>query len=139
MRTGEFMLVTTLKDGSYRTGLLIGEANARRYFPRSLSSIELQLDDLHIQCALEPDFWRGRPEIHDPRLSGWLEFKAGRAPSGHGPMQLAMVRSGADKFVVRTSAAQSSQAYGAEVMLPVHRESRFSIESERDLETRSVA
>lgn len=133
------MLVTTLKDGSHRTGLLVGEANARRYFSKRSASIELQLDDLHIQCKLEPDFWKGRPEIHDPRLSGWLEFKAGRRESGREPMQLAMVRCGADTFVVRPQAAKAYQAFGAEVMLPVQRESRFSMESEMEVEARSVA
>ena len=65
------MLVKTYRDGLARTGLHIGEANARLYFSRRATSIELRLDDLHIQCALGPDFWRGRPEIHDARLEAF--------------------------------------------------------------------
>jgi hypothetical protein len=98
------MLVTTYKDGRARTGLLIGEANVRRYFRKPTGSIELRLDDLNIRCTLDPDFWNGRPQIHDPRLSVWLEYKAGRRPGGRQPMHVSLVPSGADTFVVRPAA-----------------------------------
>jgi hypothetical protein len=131
------MLVTAYKDSSQRTRLLIGKANARRYFRKRSSSIELQLDDLHIQCTLDPDFWEGRPEIHDPRLSGWLEFKVARRGSGRELMQLALLPSGADKFVLRPQAAY--QAFGAEIALPVKRESCLSADGRAELQARSVA
>jgi len=44
----------------------VGASNVRRYFPRNISSIELQLDHLQIQCGLKPNFWRGEPEIVRP-------------------------------------------------------------------------
>lgn len=131
------MLVTAYKDSSQRTGLVIGKANARRYFRKRSCSIELQLDDLQIQCTLDPDFWESRPEIHDPRLSGWLEFKVARRGSGHEPMQLALVPSGADKFVLQPQSAY--QAFGADIALPVKRESCLSVDRGRGLEARSVA
>src|SRR5579863_6649763 len=107
------MLVTTYKDGTAGTGLMIGAANVRRYFPKSTSAVELRLDDLQIQCTLEPDFWQGRPQIHDPRLSVWLEFKVGRGRGGRPPTQLSMVPSGADTFVVRPQVKVRDQSFGA--------------------------
>jgi hypothetical protein len=130
------MLVTTYRDGRARTGLMVGEANARRYFRKRSSLIELRLDDLHIQCTLEPDFWQGHPEIHDPRLSVWLEFKAGRGLTGRQPMQMSMVPSGANTYVVRPE-ARRAEALAAEItMLPSPDTDIFDIP---ELETRSVA
>jgi hypothetical protein len=112
------MLVRIYKDGSDRTGLHIGEANARRYFSRRKPSIELRLDDLHIRCTLSPDFWHGRPEIHDSRLSGWLEFKIGRRAAGREPMLLSMVPSGSGSFEVRPHSAKHPESFGADIARP---------------------
>ena len=131
------MLVTTYRDGSAGIGLLIGEANARRYFHKRASSIELQLDGLQIQCALEPDFWQGRPQIYDSRLSLWLQFKAGRESDGRKPMVLALVPTGGDTFVLRPEAAPAYQAFGAEIaFLPKPEADVFE---SSDLESLSVA
>jgi hypothetical protein len=134
------MLVTTYKDGRTGTGLMIGEANARRYFPKRRSSIELRLDDLQIQCTLEPDFWHGRPEIRDPRLSVWLEFKAGRERTTRQPMQMSLVPSGVSTYVVRPE-AKHDEVFGAEIMTPAKMlaESILAIDDESLLEVRSVA
>lgn len=131
------MLVTTYRDGSARTGLLIGEANARRYFRKRARSVELQLDGLQIRCTLEPDFWHGHPRIHDPRLSLWLEFKAARGRDGRQPMVLALVPTDADTFVLRPEAASTYQAFGAEIAMLPEPEAFDSLELE--LESRSVA
>lgn len=113
------MLVRTYKDGPDRTGLHIGEANARRYFSRRKPSIELRLDDLHIQCTLPPEFWQGHPEIHDPRLSVWLEFKIGRrAVTSREPIFLTLVPQGSDSFVVRPFSSKKPESFGAEVNQP---------------------
>ena len=69
------MVVTSVCLRHHVTGLHVGTGNVRRYFPREVTEIELELDDLRIQCGLAPDFWKGRPEIHDPRLCLWLESK----------------------------------------------------------------
>src|SRR5437763_2312942 len=111
------MQVKSYREGRERIGLHIGEANAHRYFRKGVSSIELRLDDLHIQCTLPPDFWQGHPEIHDPRLSEWLEFKAARLP-GREPVLLSMVLSGAGTFVVRPESDKQAESFGADVTSP---------------------
>ena len=112
------MLVKTYKDGLSRTGLHIGQANAMRYFSRRKPSIELRLDDLHIQCTLSPDFWQGRPEIHDPRLSEWLEFKVARRSAAREPILLTLVPSGDGTFVLRPHQESRYDAFGGDVTLP---------------------
>lgn len=72
------MVVRTQEKHSGRpgsVGLHIGAANVQQYFPRNLSMVELELDHLQIVCPLEPSFWHDTPEIHDHRLSSWLESK----------------------------------------------------------------
>jgi hypothetical protein len=69
------MVVKTHSKGHGITGLHVGTQNVRRYFPKGTQNIELQLGHLRIQCGLQPDFWNGQPEIHDPRLCAWLESK----------------------------------------------------------------
>ena len=134
------MLVKTYRDGLARTGLHIGEANARLYFSRRATSIELRLDDLHIQCALGPDFWRGRPEIHDARLSVWLNFKLGRRTDGRGPLVLSLIPTESGAFILRPETDARLEAFGAEVTKPRHADSRpVPPASEADLEQLSVA
>ncbi len=69
------MVVKTKYEGHKVTGLRVGSHNARLYFPRHVTAIELQLDHLRIECGLSPEFWAGLPEIHDSRLCLWLESK----------------------------------------------------------------
>jgi hypothetical protein len=80
------------------TGLFIGADNVRRYFPRQLSCIELQLDHLCIECGLPALFWNGKPEIQDPRLCLWLESKQSQRKERRAPMPLAMTPSGDHSF-----------------------------------------
>jgi len=108
------MIVKTHREGRDRTGLLVGIANARRYFRKDVQSIDLRLDDLQIQCVLSPDFWDEHPEIHDPRLSEWLEFKVGPARRGREPM-LSMVPSGVNAFVITSKPKQRNEAFGDEI------------------------
>jgi len=109
------MLVKTQRDGHDHTGLNIGAVNAQRYFRKDAQAIDLMLDHLQIQCRLSPDFWQGRPEIHDSRLSEWLEFKAGRGNSARAQMELIMVRSGIDTFVLKTKPETKRTAFGEEI------------------------
>lgn len=69
------MLVQIEHKGRSVAGLLIGTRNAKRYFPQSKSTVDLELDHLRIQCGLQPSFWNDRPQLSDPRLSAWLETK----------------------------------------------------------------
>jgi hypothetical protein len=94
------MRVTSQCDGSRVTGLYIGLDNVRRYFPKRISTIELQLDHLRIECGLTPLFWGGKPEIHDPRLCLWLESKQSHRKVRSTPMPLAMTPSGDHSFTL---------------------------------------
>ena len=67
------MVVKTNSKAFGVTGLHVGATNARRYFPKNSPVVELLLDHLQIQCWLRADFWKGQPEIFDPRLCAWLE------------------------------------------------------------------
>jgi hypothetical protein len=138
------MLVKTSQDGRDHIGLHVGTSNARRYFRKQAQTIDLRLGDLEIQCRLSPDFWQGRPEIYDPRLSEWLEFKVGRGRPGQDPMLLTMAPSGSGAFVVtpriRTRTRNRTEAFDAETSPPrrVKSESYFRVSSAPILES-SVA
>jgi len=109
------MLVKTYKDARQFTGLHIGEANVRRYFNKRTPSIELRLDDLRIQCTLSDDFWQGRPDIHDVRLSEWLDFKSGRRRPGRETVYFSLIPSGPGAFVLRPPTEVGYNAFGADV------------------------
>ena len=79
-------------------GLHIGNSNARRYFPRELAVIELQLDHLQIQCDLDETFWDGEAVIFDPRLCAWLESKTFHEDPRRIPVPLSMIPSGPSSF-----------------------------------------
>ena len=92
------MVVRTQSRGLTVTGLHVGINNVRRYFSKRISVIELHLDHLLIQCGLSPAFWRGRPEIRDPRLCAWLEAKNFRGNSNRTPLPMAMIPTGENSF-----------------------------------------
>lgn len=83
------------------TGLYIGARNVRRNFPKHTAAIELQLGHLHIRCELTPGFWRGQPELHDPRLCAWLKFKLYHERSCRSPLPLALIPSGRNAYKLR--------------------------------------
>jgi hypothetical protein len=97
-------------------GLHIGTVNVEQYFPRGSELVELELDHLVIVCSLEPSFWDGRPEIHDLRLSSWLELKrtSGKLPAQPAPM--AMIPSGDRSF--RLQLIPRADASAASVSVP---------------------
>jgi hypothetical protein len=92
------MVVKAQSKGQGVSGIHVGSDNVRRYFPKDVSTIELQLDHLQIQCGLAPDFWQGQPEIHDPRLCAWLETKHMHASRNRTPVPLAMIPAGKNAF-----------------------------------------
>jgi len=102
------MVVKTQLKGGEITGLHVGARNVRRYFPKTTQVIELQLDHLAIQCGLSPEFWRGQPEIHDPRLCEWLDFKIVHRPGGRKELRLAMMPAGDNTFRLRSSGVQAN-------------------------------
>jgi len=114
------MLVKPQCIGHRITGIFIGASNVRRYFPRHLVSIELEIDHLRIRCGLHPDFWQDDPEIRDPRLSDWLELKQFRTVGKKNSVTLSMIPSGEDSFVLETTipAVEHKRAHRVEV--PAH-------------------
>lgn len=109
------MVVKTQFKGGEVTGLHVGARNVRRFFPKTVHVIELQLDHLQIQCGLSPEFWRGRPEIHDPRLCEWLDFKVCYGGNGE-PKQvrLAMTPAGENTFRLRPTPVKRDAMGGME-------------------------
>ena len=93
------MVVRSKCNGHRITGLYVGVNNVRRYFPKNIETIDLELDHLRIQCGLTPHFWKGEPEIHDQRLSAWLELKQFQGKL-HGSSMLAMIPSGNNSFIL---------------------------------------
>jgi hypothetical protein len=94
------MVVTSQCNGHRVVGLYVGASNVRRYFPREVSAIELQLDHLRIECDLTSNFWNGRPEIRDPRLCLWLESKHAQRKESGTPLSLAMTPLGERSFTL---------------------------------------
>lgn len=93
------MVVTSHFIGHRVTGLYVGATNVRRFFPKRMTQIELQLDHLRIECGLNPNFWQDHPEIDDPRLCIWLESKRYNG-NGNVPVRLSLVPSGTNSFVL---------------------------------------
>lgn len=108
------MVVKTQFKGSEVTGIYVGVRNVRRYFPKATRVIELQLDHLQIQCGLSPEFWNGEPQIHDPRLCEWLDFKVGRNMGKRKEVRLAMTPAGTNSFRLRSSRVKGDGMAGIE-------------------------
>jgi len=100
------MVVKAQSKGQGLSGIHVGSDNVRRYFPKNVSTIELQLDHLRIQCGLAPDFWQGEPEIYDPRLCAWLETKHMHASRNRTPVPLDLVPAGNNAFRLEPVSAQ---------------------------------
>jgi hypothetical protein len=92
------MRVTAESKGRGTFELHVGEENARRHFPETVSAIELQLDHLRIECALTPEFWRGQANIFDPRINAWLANKRTQPSLSRTSIALAMIRAGENAF-----------------------------------------
>lgn len=95
------------------TGLDVGVTNVRRYFPRNIAMIELQLDHLQIQCDLSPDFWQDLPEIKDPRLCAWLESKHFQAHLERTSIPMSMIPSGKNSFRLQPISLYAQQRFQA--------------------------
>lgn len=92
------MVVKTQRRGSGVIVLHVGTVNVRRYFPKNISSIDLLLGHLQIQCNLKPDFWQNEPEIFDPRLCSWLLSKRIHFKPDQASVPLAMIPEGENSF-----------------------------------------
>ncbi len=103
------MVVKTHRMGRKVTGVEVGALNVRRYFPPDMAEVELLLDHLQIQCGLDPGFWKGEPEIHDPRLCAWLEAVNFNERLSDPPVPLALIPSGKNCFRLQPLARRSQQ------------------------------
>ena len=101
------MVVKAQSKGRGLSGLHVGTDNVRRYFPKDVSTIELQLDHLRIQCGLAPDFWQGHPEIYDPRLCAWLETKHMHGSRNRTAVPLALIPAGENAFRLQPVSADT--------------------------------
>jgi hypothetical protein len=113
------MVVRTLNSGRAVTGLYVGPRNVRRYFPKNAKSVELQMGHLRIHCELQPDFWQGRPEICDARLSGWLESRIFHHRLGRAPAPIAMIPVGKNAFRLHPFPLPSAAGNGLVRMGPL--------------------
>jgi hypothetical protein len=95
------MLVETYSRTRHKTGLHVGIENVQRFFPGSISEIDLRLGHLQILCTLHPDFRQGKPEIFDERLSSWLKSKHLHGKPNGTPIRLAMVPIGTGTNIFR--------------------------------------
>ena len=88
------MIVTMQSNGHSITKIRMGMSDARRFFPPGLASVDLELDDLRIQCDLRTRKSPNRAEISDPRLTAWLNEKFYWRKLPHTPVSLELVQSG---------------------------------------------
>lgn len=95
------MVVRTQQHGVEVTGLRVGAANVRRYFPKTVSRVKLRMGDLEIDCKLSPEFWHGKPEIHDPRLCDWLQYRQTHERMDRRPITLAMDCAGGGSYTLQ--------------------------------------
>ena len=116
------MLVRTQLKGHAYLGVEIGTTDVRRYFPKQIRVIEIELDHLQIRCGLAPAFWNGRPEISDRRLSAWLEAKNFNGKLGEKPIPLALIPSGRNCFRLQAipMSTPCAQARPKPAAAPVH-------------------
>jgi hypothetical protein len=151
------MVVQTLDKHPGHTGLMglhIGVSNVQQYFPPGVDIVELELDHLCIVCPLEPSFWVDRPEIHDMRLSSWLESKRNSGKLAANPAPVAMIPVGDRSFRLQImlkdeldgvkdeldgAPATSSVAYVAQVPSSLKALDRRKRSSEHRPERRKVA
>jgi hypothetical protein len=129
-------------------GLHIGARNVQEFFPRGVDVIELELDHLRIVCSLEPSFWQDRPEIHDLRLSSWLESKRSSGKLSAKPAAVALIRSGESSFRLSISNVADEPdgsmdvpgiAYVEQITSPLEAVDRRKRNVERQPERRKVA
>jgi hypothetical protein len=98
-------------------GLHVGAENVQQYFPPHVQQVELELDHLQIACSLDPSFWDGRPEIHDTRLSSWLESKRNSGKLGEQDAALTLVPCGNSSFKIQIGSESPASKDNADYAL----------------------
>ena len=105
------MVVKAQSKGPGLSLLYVGTYNVRRYFQTNVSTIELVLDQVRIECGLSSDFWQGQPEIYDPRLCAWLESKLMHGSRNRTPVPLAMIPAGVNAFRLQPLSASAQTRF----------------------------
>jgi hypothetical protein len=93
--------------------------NVSEHFPPDAELIELELDHLSIVCTLSASFWSDQPEIHDQRLSSWLEAKRNSGKLGDQPCPVAMIPCGTRKFRLQPMAEADPAQVVPRAVVPV--------------------
>lgn len=143
------MVVQTLNRHPGHTGVVglhIGAINVKRYFPRHVDLVELELDHLCIVCLLEPSFWQDQPEIHDLRLSSWLESKRSSGKLAANSASVALIPSGHHSFRLQLIAGNDTDhsmngntvAFASQVASPLAALDRRKHNTERSPERRRI-
>ena len=96
------MIVKMQERGHGVTSLRIGARNVRRYFSKSVPTVDLDLENVQIQCDLSQGFWQDQPEIVDPRLCSWLTAKSTKWRVDGDRMVLLMLPAGRNSFRLQT-------------------------------------
>lgn len=96
------MIVKMQERGQGITGLRIGARNVRRYFTKSVSTVDLDLESVQIRCELGEGFWQDQPEILDPRLCSWLTAKSAKSKVNGDDVVVLMVPAGRNSFRLQT-------------------------------------
>lgn len=92
------MVVKAQSQGRGNAALFVGENNVRRYFADRVTSVELRLGELHINCHLPAEFWLDSPVINDPRLCAWLQSCVFHRRTCRESLPLSMIRLGKNSF-----------------------------------------
>ena len=100
------MVVYTRGKQDGITSLQIGGGNVKEYFSPEVHLIELELDQVQILCPVEPAFWEDQPEIHDQRLSSWLQAKCSTGKLAMRSSPIALVPSGRNAFRLEPMSAE---------------------------------
>lgn len=95
------MIVRMQDRGRGVTSLRIGARNVKRYFTRTVPTVDLDLENVQIQCELGQGFWRDQPEIVDPRLCAWLTAKNSKWKADGDRVVLAMLPAGTNSFRIQ--------------------------------------
>jgi len=100
------MVVYTRAKVDGVTSLQIGGGNVKEYFSPDVRMIELELDQVRILCPVEPTLSEDRPEIHDRRLSCWLQAKCSTGKLAMRTSPIALIPSGENVFRLEPMSAE---------------------------------
>lgn len=66
------MRATAWNNGGSTYGISVGRLNRNKFFDRSWTEIELEIDDEFHRVPLSKGFWNQCPEFRSPVIRDWL-------------------------------------------------------------------